>query len=97
MILNKTETKRMLKVKSILEDMFDNGKLGKYDATPYTAKEILMCYNGLISDVKHSTETIYSNVKTFFEKRGFLVIEKDIDNGWDIYISERMRKLCADN
>lgn len=97
MILNKTETKRMLKVKFALEDMFDNGKLGKYGVVPYTAREIVMCYNGLVRDVRHSTETICSDVKAFFESRGFLVVEKEIENGWDIYISERMKKLCANN
>lgn len=46
MTLNKTETKRMLKVKFALEDMFDNGKLGKYGVVPYTAREIV----GVITD-----------------------------------------------
>lgn len=38
--LNKTETNKLLKVKSALEDMFDNGKLNIYRVVPYTAREI---------------------------------------------------------
>lgn len=95
MTLNKTETKKMLKVKAVLEDIFDNGKLGKYKVVPYTAREIAMCYNELVRNVRHSTETICFDVKVFFESRGFLVVEKEIDNGWDIYISERMKKIMC--
>lgn len=92
--LNKTETARMMKVKSALSDMFD-GHLTKYGMTPFEVKEIAHCYNGLIHDVTHSTITGFSGVKNFFEKKGFLV--EDIHTGgWDIYISARMKKLCAD-
>ena len=95
MVLNKIETKRMLKVKSDLEDMFDNGHLNKYGVVPYTAKEIAMCYDGLIYDVTHSTVTGSTDVKIFFEKRGFLIEEMEASIGWNIYISDRVRKLCA--
>ncbi len=94
--LNKTETTRMLKVKAILEDAFDNGNLRKYGFVPYTLREIASCYNGMIKDVTHSTVTGFSDIKEFFEKRGFLVEPMpDGSNGWDIYISERMKKSCC--
>ena len=70
--LNKSETARMMKVKSALSDMFD-GHLTKYGMTPFEVKEIAHCYNGLIHDVTHSTITGFSGVKNFFEKKGFLV------------------------
>lgn len=92
--LNETETARMMKVKSALSDMFD-GHLTKYGITPFEVKEIAHCYNGLIHDVTHSTDTGILGIKNFFEKRGFLV--EDTGTGaWDIYISARMKKLCAD-
>ena len=92
--LNKTETSRMMKVKSALSDMFD-GHLTKYGMTPFEVKEIAHCYNGLVHDATHSTDTGILGIKNFFEKRGFLV--EDTGTGaWDIYISARMKKLCAD-
>lgn len=92
--LNKTETARMMKVKSALSDMFD-GYLAKYGMTPFEVKDLALCYNGLVHDVTHSTTTGFSGIKNFFEKRGFLV--EDTGTGaWDIYISARMKKLCAD-
>ena len=91
---NKSETSRIMKVKSALSDMFD-GHLAKYGMTPYDVKELALCYNGLVYDVTHSTDTGFSDIKNFFEKRGFLV--EDTGTGaWDIYISARMKKLCAD-
>lgn len=92
--LNKSETARMMKVKSALSDMFD-GHLTKYGMTPFEVKDLALCYNGLVHDVTHSTNTGFSDIKNFFEKRGFLV--EDTGTGaWDIYISARMKKLCAD-
>ena len=92
--LNKSETARMMKVKSALVDMFD-GHLTKYGMTPFDARELAFCYNGLIHDITHSTDTGFSDIKNFFEKRGFLV-EYNGTGAWDIYISARMKKLCAD-
>lgn len=92
--LNKTETARMMKVKSALSDMFD-GHLSKYGVTPFEVKELALCYNGLVYDVSHSTNTAILGVKNFFEKYGFLV--EDTGTGtWDIYASARMKKLCAE-
>lgn len=65
--LNKTETKRIQKVKEALEDMFDNGRLKKYGiVSPLCAREIATCYNGIVKDITHSTVTGISNVKNFF-------------------------------
>ena len=92
--LNKSETARMIKVKNALSDMFD-GHLGKYGMTPYDVKELALCYNGLVYDVTHSTDTAILGVKNFFEKCGFIV--EDTGTGtWDIYVSARMKKLCAE-
>lgn len=94
MILNKSETKRILKVKSDLEDMFDNGHLRKYGVVPYTAKEIAMCYDCLVYDVTHAVATISMETKIFFEKRGFLIEKMETGIGWNIYISNRVKKIC---
>ena len=93
MVLNKTETKRMLKVKSDLEDMFDNGHLNKYGVVPYTAKEIAMCYDCLVYDITHTVTTISMETKIFFEKCGFLIEEMETGIGWNIYISNRVKKI----
>jgi len=92
--LNKTETKRMLKVKEILEDAYNSGNLRKYGFVPYTLREAAGCYNGMVKDVTHSTVTGFSDIREFFEKKGFLIEPMpDGSNGWNIYISERMKKL----
>ena len=91
---NKSETSRIMKVKSALSDMFD-GNISKYGMTPYDVKELALCYNGLVYDVTHSTDTAILGVKNFFEKCGFLV--EDSGTGtWDIYVSARMKKLCEE-
>lgn len=96
--LNKTETKRLLKVKETLEDMFDNGKLKKYGiVSPFCAREITNCYNGIVKDVTHSTVTGFSDVKNFFEKRGFIIEDMpDGSNGWNIYISNRLKNVLTE-
>lgn len=95
--LNKTETNRLFKVKSALEDMFDNERLNKYGVVPYTAREIASCYNGIVKDVRHSTVTGSSDVKNFFEKRGFLIEDMlDGSNGWNIYISNRLKSILKE-
>jgi len=66
--LNKTETKRMLKVKEILEDVFDNGNLRKYGFVPYTLREVASCYNGMAKDVTHSTVTGFLDIKVFLKR-----------------------------
>lgn len=91
---NKSETSRIMKVKSALSDMFD-GHLARYDVTPFEVKELALCYNGLVYDVTHSTDTAILGVKNFFEKYGFLV-EYTGTGTWDIYVSARMKKLCAE-
>lgn len=91
---NKSETARIMKVKSALSDMFD-GHLAKYGVTPFEVKELALCYNGLVYDATHSTDTSILGVKNFFEKHGFVV--EDTGTGtWDIYVSTRMKKLCAE-
>ena len=91
--LNKSETARIMKIKNALSDMFD-GHIAKYGVTPFEVKELALCYNGLVYDVTHSTDTAILGVKNFFEKCGFIV--EDTGTGtWDIYISARMKKLCA--
>lgn len=69
-ILNKTQTKRMLKVKEALEDMFE-GNLMKYGVTPCMIYEILDIYNNILNTQNHVGSTISTNIKHFFEKRGF--------------------------
>ena len=91
---NKSETSRIMKVKSALSDMFD-GHLAKYGMTPYEVKDLALCYNGLVYDVTHSTDTAILDVKNFFEKCGFLV-EYAGTGTWDIYVSARMKNLCAE-
>lgn len=91
---NKSETARIMKIKNALSDMFD-GHLAKYGMTPFEVKELALCYNGLVYGVTNSTDTSILGVKNFFEKHGFVV--EDIGTGtWDIYVSARMKKLCAE-
>lgn len=89
--LNKSETARMMKVKSALSDMFD-GHLAKYGMTLYDVRDLALCYNGLVYDVTHSTDTDILGVKNFFEKHGFIV-EDTGAGAWNVYISARMKKL----
>lgn len=91
---NKSETARMMKAKNDLSDMFD-GNIAKYGVTLFEVKELALCYNGLVHNVTHSTDTSILGVKNFFEKHGFVV--EDTGTGtWDIYVSARMKKLCAE-
>ena len=55
-------------------------------------RESELCYNGLVHDATHQTDTCILGVKNFFEKHGFLV--EDTGTGaWNVYISARMKKL----
>lgn len=80
-MFTKTEQKKLLKVKSILEEIWD-GKLSKYHVTPYQAKIIADGYNKIVGG--NVCATIDSDVKRFFEKYGFHSCEHD--TGWVITI-----------
>lgn len=80
-MFTKTEQKRLLKVKSIIEEMWD-GKLNKYYVTPSQANIIAEGYNRIVND--DVCITIDMSVKDFFEKYGFHSREHGI--GWIITI-----------
>lgn len=81
-MFNKIEQNKLLKIKNILEDVYDNGKLREYNLVPYSAEELAYCYNSIVRDVTHSTVSISNDVKNIFEKHGFKIKEKGI--GWEI-------------
>lgn len=83
-MFTKAEQNKLLKIKRILEDVFDNGNLKKYNLVPYSAEELVHSYNSIVRDITHSTVTIFIDVKNIFEKRGFYVKEEGI--GWKIYL-----------
>ena len=90
MELNNMEKKRLLQVKAILGDVFDNGKLKKYRIPSiYIARDIASCYNSLIQSENRSTETILKDTCSFFEKKGFPIKENPNGNGWIICVSNR--------
>lgn len=83
-MFTKAEQKKLLKIKNILEDAYNNGKLRKYGLSPYSAEELAHCYNTIVRDLTHRTVTICSEVKNILEKHGFNVNTKGI--GWEIYL-----------
>ena len=84
-MFTKAEQKKLLKIKSILEDCYNNGRLRKYNLAAYSAEELAHCYNSIIRDARHSTSTIINDVKNIFEKYGFKIKETGI--GWDISLN----------
>ena len=94
---DKSETKRLLKVKDTLEDIYDNDAMRKYGIkTPFTVAAITATYNQLIDSIGHSADTVFSDVKKFFESRGFFIERLEDGIGWRIYISERIKKRFVD-
>lgn len=81
-MFTKTEQNKLLKIRRILEEVYDNGKLRKYNLVPYSAEELVHCYNSIIRDITHSTVSICGDVKNIFEKHGFKIEEEGI--GWKI-------------
>ena len=79
MTFNKKEKTILLKAKNVLSNMF-NGNLKKYHVTPYTAHEIVRCYNEIVQSRK--TSTISRDVKDFFERWKFQIEIEGI--GWKI-------------
>ena len=69
--LTKAQTKRMLKAKNLLEDMFDNGKL--HGLTPYCVRDMASCYNEIIQSIEHYGITMCEGVADMFRKCGFRV------------------------
>lgn len=69
--LTEAQTKRMLKVKSLLEDMFDNGKL--HGLTPCCVRDMASCYNEIIQSIEHYGMTMFEEVASVFKKYGFRV------------------------
>lgn len=89
---NKTETKRLLKVKNILTEVWE-GKLSKYKRTiptSYIAHEIADCYNELANG--ESCVVFKEDVKKFFEKYGFIIENEDCIT-WRIFVSDRHKEL----
>lgn len=79
--MSKKSTEKCLKVKAILEDMYATGNLKKYRVpTQYVCEAIAETYNTIVR--RGFAETITTEVKDFFQRRGFNVAEKGI--GWVI-------------
>lgn len=74
-----TQKKRLLKVKSDIESMFE-GNLARFKFTPYMVELVLDVYGNLVNE--QTAETICTEVKDFFAKRNFPVKEKG--TGWEI-------------
>lgn len=86
-ILNKTQTKKMLKAKGLLEDMFDNGK--SHGLTPYCIKDMARCYNEIVKSVEHYGMTMCEEVANMFRKCGFRVEDAETPGTiphWHIHI-----------
>ena len=93
-ILNKTQTKKMLKVKGLLEDMFDNGK--SHGLTPYCMRDMASCYNEIVKSVEHYGMTMFEEVANMFRKCGFRVEDAETPDTiphWHIHIlTEKQKK-----
>jgi len=86
-ILNKTQTKTMLSAKHFLESAYDSGKLG--GLTPYAVGIMADCYNAIVNNSEHCSETIDEAVANKFKKLGFKVcsVESETENlHWHINI-----------
>ena len=93
-ILNKTQTKKMLKAKGLLEDMFYNGK--SHGLTPYYMRDMASCYNEIVKSVEHYGMTMFEEVANLFRKCGFRVEDAETTNTiphWHIHIlTEKQEK-----
>lgn len=70
-----------IKVKTALEDIYDNGNLNRYRLKPYEAYAIANHYNKIVNTGK-SVSTIVEGVMNFFKSYGFTTKETGI--GWTI-------------
>lgn len=77
--MNIAQKKKLLKVKSDIESMFE-GNLTRFKFTPFMVELVLDAYGNLVNE--QPAETICTEVKDFFAKRNFAVKEKGI--GWEI-------------
>lgn len=93
-ILNKTQTKKMLKAKGLLEDMFDNGK--SHGLTPYCIKDMASCYNEIVKSVEHYGMTMCEEVANMFRRCGFRVEDAETPDTiphWHVHIlTEKQEK-----
>ena len=96
--LTETQTKRMLKAKNLLEDMFDNGKL--HGLTPYCVKDMASCYNEIVKSVEHYGMTMHEEVANMFRKCGFRVEAVETPDTilhWDIHILTEKQEIELGN
>lgn len=78
-MFTKSEQKRLLKMKSILEEIWD-GKIKKYKVTINQAHLIADVYNQIVNG--KTATTIDNDVKNLFMKYGFHIEENGV--GWII-------------
>lgn len=62
---------KLLKIKTILEDIFYSGKMHKL--TQVEAEILVSCYNDFVK--RHTTETFNTSVANVFKKAGFTVVD----------------------
>ena len=65
-VLTKEQTKKMLNVKNLLTDMFDNGNL--HGLTPYCVRDMANCYNEIVQSIEHYGMTMCDDVAQMFQK-----------------------------
>lgn len=71
--LTDAQTRKMLKAKDLLSDMFDNGNL--HGLTQYCVRDMASCYNQIVKSVEHYGMTMYESVANLFKRCGFRVEE----------------------
>ncbi len=92
-VLTKEQTKKMLNVKNLLTDMFDNGNL--HGLTPYCVRDMANCYNEIVQSIEHYGMTMCDDVAQMFQKYGFRVETVETDNTiphWHIHILSKKQE-----
>ncbi|MCT7397738.1 hypothetical protein N5B56_01385 [Eubacterium sp. LFL-14] len=82
MEFNNRQKKKLLKTNAIIEDIFDNGNIKKYNITTMEADVIARVYSNIV--MGNSGRTINGRVKEFFENEGYKIKEDGI--GWKINV-----------
>lgn len=85
--LNKTQTKKMLRVKEAIEDIWE-GNLRKYHIpSTYIAHDIAKVYDDILHLHNHEGLTISEDTKNFYKRMGFVVEEPDYSTSIAWYIT----------
>ena len=76
----------MLKVKGLLEDMFDNEK--SHGLTPYCMRDMASCYNEIVKKLRRNSNTKKLPIIMVTAKTADIDLVKGLEDGADDYIKK---------